>query len=150
MPELSFILSLAWKCERCKITPTLLFALQESTEKSGYLLKMGSQVKMWKRRWFVLRNGQIMYYKSPVSHWDNVYSCVKAQKEGWLQNEFQIGSTGRRGSHGQAFPKMPCRVLCLTHRLNHGFCAQAVKLFVVAVSRCWMVIHKGRSLTPTA
>lgn len=49
---------------------TLLFALQESMEKSGYLLKMGSQVKMWKRRWFVLRNGQIMYYKSPVSHWD--------------------------------------------------------------------------------
>uniref|UniRef100_A0A8B9G7K7 Pleckstrin homology, MyTH4 and FERM domain containing H1 n=1 Tax=Amazona collaria TaxID=241587 RepID=A0A8B9G7K7_9PSIT len=33
--------------------------------KSGYLLKMGNQVKMWKRRWFVLRNRQIMYYKSP-------------------------------------------------------------------------------------
>ncbi|XP_064368556.1 pleckstrin homology domain-containing family H member 1 isoform X2 [Dromaius novaehollandiae] len=37
----------------------------EPMEKSGYLLKMGSQMKMWKRRWFVLRNGQIMYYKSP-------------------------------------------------------------------------------------
>uniref|UniRef100_A0A8C2YF41 Pleckstrin homology, MyTH4 and FERM domain containing H1 n=1 Tax=Coturnix japonica TaxID=93934 RepID=A0A8C2YF41_COTJA len=37
----------------------------EPMEKSGYLLKMGSQVKMWKRRWFVLRNRQIMYYKSP-------------------------------------------------------------------------------------
>uniref|UniRef100_A0A8D0HB55 Pleckstrin homology, MyTH4 and FERM domain containing H1 n=1 Tax=Sphenodon punctatus TaxID=8508 RepID=A0A8D0HB55_SPHPU len=37
----------------------------EPLEKSGYLLKMGSQVKTWKRRWFVLRNGQIMYYKSP-------------------------------------------------------------------------------------
>ncbi|XP_025940343.1 pleckstrin homology domain-containing family H member 1 [Apteryx rowi] len=37
----------------------------EPVEKSGYLLKMDSQVKMWKRRWFVLRNGQIMYYKSP-------------------------------------------------------------------------------------
>ncbi|XP_074853311.1 pleckstrin homology domain-containing family H member 1 [Carettochelys insculpta] len=37
----------------------------EPMEKSGYLLKMGSQVKIWKRRWFVLRNGQIMYYKSP-------------------------------------------------------------------------------------
>uniref|UniRef100_A0A8C3LK34 Pleckstrin homology, MyTH4 and FERM domain containing H1 n=1 Tax=Chrysolophus pictus TaxID=9089 RepID=A0A8C3LK34_CHRPC len=37
----------------------------EPIEKSGYLLKMGSQVKMWKRRWFVLRNRQIMYYKSP-------------------------------------------------------------------------------------
>uniref|UniRef100_A0A3Q2Q4X7 Pleckstrin homology domain containing, family H (with MyTH4 domain) member 1 n=1 Tax=Fundulus heteroclitus TaxID=8078 RepID=A0A3Q2Q4X7_FUNHE len=34
-------------------------------EKSGYLLKMGSQVKAWKRRWFVLRNGEILYYKSP-------------------------------------------------------------------------------------
>ncbi|KAB1278378.1 Pleckstrin homology domain-containing family H member 1 [Camelus dromedarius] len=39
--------------------------LQESLEKSGYLLKMGSRVKTWKRRWFVLRQGQIMYYKSP-------------------------------------------------------------------------------------
>ncbi|XP_066550229.1 pleckstrin homology domain-containing family H member 1 isoform X2 [Amia ocellicauda] len=37
----------------------------EPLEKSGYLLKMGSQVKVWKRRWFVLRNGEIMYYKSP-------------------------------------------------------------------------------------
>ncbi|ELK32555.1 Pleckstrin like proteiny domain-containing family H member 1 [Myotis davidii] len=38
---------------------------QESLEKSGYLLKMGSRVKTWKRRWFVLRQGQILYYKSP-------------------------------------------------------------------------------------
>jgi len=38
----------------------------ESLEKSGYLLKLGSRVKTWKRRWFVLRQGQIMYYKSPV------------------------------------------------------------------------------------
>ncbi|XP_043930047.1 pleckstrin homology domain-containing family H member 1-like [Protopterus annectens] len=37
----------------------------ESLEKSGYLLKMGSKVKTWKRRWFVLRNGEMMYYKSP-------------------------------------------------------------------------------------
>ncbi|KAH0620714.1 hypothetical protein JD844_021414 [Phrynosoma platyrhinos] len=37
----------------------------ELLEKSGYLLKLGDQVKAWKRRWFVLRNGQIMYYKSP-------------------------------------------------------------------------------------
>ncbi|XP_039597638.1 pleckstrin homology domain-containing family H member 1 isoform X2 [Polypterus senegalus] len=37
----------------------------EPLEKSGYLLKMGSQVKAWKRRWFVLRNGEILYYKSP-------------------------------------------------------------------------------------
>lgn len=40
---------------------------QEVLEKSGYLLKMGSRVKAWKRRWFILRNGEILYYKSPVS-----------------------------------------------------------------------------------
>ncbi|XP_036449275.1 LOW QUALITY PROTEIN: pleckstrin homology domain-containing family H member 1 [Colossoma macropomum] len=37
----------------------------ETLEKSGYLLKMGSQVKAWKRRWFILRNGEILYFKSP-------------------------------------------------------------------------------------
>uniref|UniRef100_A0A672Q246 Pleckstrin homology domain-containing family H member 1 n=1 Tax=Sinocyclocheilus grahami TaxID=75366 RepID=A0A672Q246_SINGR len=37
----------------------------ETLEKTGYLLKMGSQVKAWKRRWFILRNGEILYYKSP-------------------------------------------------------------------------------------
>ena len=40
---------------------------QEVLEKCGYLLKMGNQVKAWKRRWFILRNGGILYYKSPVS-----------------------------------------------------------------------------------
>ncbi|KAK7142063.1 hypothetical protein R3I94_011682 [Phoxinus phoxinus] len=38
---------------------------QETLEKTGYLLKMGSQVKAWKRRWFILKNGEILYYKSP-------------------------------------------------------------------------------------
>ncbi|TRY91773.1 hypothetical protein DNTS_023736 [Danionella cerebrum] len=37
----------------------------ETLEKTGYLLKMGSQVKAWKRRWFILRNGELLYYKSP-------------------------------------------------------------------------------------
>ncbi|XP_032882543.1 pleckstrin homology domain-containing family H member 1 [Amblyraja radiata] len=37
----------------------------EPLEKSGYLLKMGGQVRTWKRRWFMLRNSEILYYKSP-------------------------------------------------------------------------------------
>uniref|UniRef100_A0A8C6PGV7 Pleckstrin homology domain containing, family H (with MyTH4 domain) member 1 n=1 Tax=Nothobranchius furzeri TaxID=105023 RepID=A0A8C6PGV7_NOTFU len=40
-------------------------SLKETLEKSGYLLKMSSQVNAWKRRWFILRNGEILYYKSP-------------------------------------------------------------------------------------
>uniref|UniRef100_A0A4W3GX67 Pleckstrin homology, MyTH4 and FERM domain containing H2 n=1 Tax=Callorhinchus milii TaxID=7868 RepID=A0A4W3GX67_CALMI len=38
---------------------------QEPLEKSGYLLKMGGKVKTWKRRWFVLKGGELLYYKSP-------------------------------------------------------------------------------------
>ncbi|XP_032095324.1 pleckstrin homology domain-containing family H member 2 isoform X2 [Sapajus apella] len=37
----------------------------EPLEKSGYLLKMSGKVKSWKRRWFVLKGGELLYYKSP-------------------------------------------------------------------------------------
>ncbi|XP_035301239.1 pleckstrin homology domain-containing family H member 2 isoform X2 [Cricetulus griseus] len=37
----------------------------ELLEKSGYLLKMSGKVKTWKRRWFVLKGGELLYYKSP-------------------------------------------------------------------------------------
>ncbi|XP_064014476.1 pleckstrin homology domain-containing family H member 2 isoform X3 [Pogoniulus pusillus] len=37
----------------------------EPLEKSGYLLKMGGKVKTWKRQWFVLKGGELLYYKSP-------------------------------------------------------------------------------------
>lgn len=36
----------------------------DTLEKFGYLSKLGGKVKMWKRRWFVLRNGELFYYKS--------------------------------------------------------------------------------------
>lgn len=33
--------------------------------RGGYLTKQGSQVKNWKQRWFTLRDGQLMYFRSP-------------------------------------------------------------------------------------
>ncbi|KAL6072071.1 Phosphatidylinositol-3,4,5-trisphosphate 3-phosphatase [Balamuthia mandrillaris] len=33
--------------------------------KSGYLIKQGHRVKNWKRRWFVLNNNTLSYFKSP-------------------------------------------------------------------------------------
>ncbi|GLV35231.1 uncharacterized protein CBL_01620 [Carabus blaptoides fortunei] len=36
----------------------------ESLEKSGHLAKLGGKLKTWRKRWFVLKNGILMYWKS--------------------------------------------------------------------------------------
>lgn len=38
--------------------------MSNSIEKAGYLNKMGSRTKSWKRRWFSLKDDQLSYYKS--------------------------------------------------------------------------------------
>uniref|UniRef100_A0A8C9SIV6 Pleckstrin homology domain containing, family H (with MyTH4 domain) member 1 n=1 Tax=Scleropages formosus TaxID=113540 RepID=A0A8C9SIV6_SCLFO len=48
-----------------KVQRTSSYSCESPLEKSGYLLKMGSRVKAWKRRWFVLKNSEMLYYKSP-------------------------------------------------------------------------------------
>lgn len=66
---------------------------------------------MWKRRWFVLRNRQIMYYKSPVSHRDT-YLCEEAQKEGWLLNWFQT-ALAECAAVAKLTTKHPVREFCV-------------------------------------
>ena len=39
---------------------------KESLEKSGYLTKLGGKLKTWRKRWFVLKNGTLTYWKSSV------------------------------------------------------------------------------------
>ncbi|XP_020901839.1 pleckstrin homology domain-containing family H member 1 isoform X2 [Exaiptasia diaphana] len=34
--------------------------------KEGFLTKLGGRIKNWKRRWFVLEDGKLYYYKSPT------------------------------------------------------------------------------------
>ncbi|XP_052123012.1 uncharacterized protein CG43867 isoform X4 [Frankliniella occidentalis] len=36
----------------------------ESLEKSGHLAKLGGKLKTWRKRWFVLKNGILTYWKS--------------------------------------------------------------------------------------
>ena len=40
---------------------------EKSLEKSGYLTKLGGRIKTWKRRYFVLKNSTLSYWKSHVS-----------------------------------------------------------------------------------
>ncbi|XP_043480966.1 uncharacterized protein CG43867 isoform X5 [Leptopilina heterotoma] len=37
---------------------------QESLEKAGQLAKLGGKLKTWRKRWFVLKNGVLTYWKS--------------------------------------------------------------------------------------
>ncbi|GAB1866806.1 PH domain-containing protein [Camponotus japonicus] len=37
---------------------------QESLEKTGHLAKLGGKLKTWRKRWFVLKNGVLTYWKS--------------------------------------------------------------------------------------
>ncbi|XP_055841558.1 uncharacterized protein CG43867 isoform X4 [Episyrphus balteatus] len=36
----------------------------ESLEKAGHLAKLGGKLKTWRKRWFVLKNGSLTYWKS--------------------------------------------------------------------------------------
>lgn len=47
-----------------RIPPTRISSKRESLEKSGYLTKLGGKLKTWRRRWFVLKNGVLSYYKT--------------------------------------------------------------------------------------
>lgn len=40
--------------------------VQEDQRKEGYLTKLGGRVKNWKKRWFVLSDGKLYYYKTEV------------------------------------------------------------------------------------
>jgi hypothetical protein len=55
---------------------------QEPITMQGYLTKQGKVVKNWKRRWFVLQESRLFYYKTPtvsyclfVSSFCSVFVC---------------------------------------------------------------------------
>jgi hypothetical protein len=39
---------------------------EKMLEKSGYLTKLGGKLKSWHKRYFVLKNGGLSYWKSQV------------------------------------------------------------------------------------
>uniref|UniRef100_A0A671K538 Pleckstrin homology domain-containing family H member 2-like n=1 Tax=Sinocyclocheilus anshuiensis TaxID=1608454 RepID=A0A671K538_9TELE len=75
----------------------------ESMEKSGYLLKMvKTWKKTWKRHWFVLKDGELLYYKSP--------SDVIRKPQG--QIELNACSTIARGDGKQMLQVVTGKSVC--------------------------------------
>ncbi|XP_048061581.1 LOW QUALITY PROTEIN: pleckstrin homology domain-containing family H member 2 [Megalobrama amblycephala] len=75
----------------------------ESMEKSGYLLKMvKTWKKTWKRHWFVLKDGELLYYKSP--------SDVIHKPQG--QIELNACSTIARGDGKQMLQVVTGKIVC--------------------------------------
>ena len=57
--------------------------LQDTLEKCGYLSQLSGKVKTWRRRFFVLRNGELFFYKSQVGPAELV-DCLAVWLVGWL------------------------------------------------------------------
>ena len=47
-------------------SPRRVGTAEKALEKTGYLTKLGGKIKSWKRRYFVLKNGTLSYWKSQV------------------------------------------------------------------------------------
>jgi hypothetical protein len=41
---------------------------EKAVEKSGYLTKLGGKLKSWHKRYFLLKNGSLSYWKSQVTY----------------------------------------------------------------------------------
>ena len=97
--------------------------VQEVLEKSGYLLKMGSQIKAWKRRWFILRNGEILYYKSPVRN---------ALSHSLCRTLTLTLSLSHTHSHTLSV------TLSLSHSLSHSICHTLTHTLSVFFEQAWL------------
>ena len=84
---------------------------EKSLEKSGYLTKLGGRIKTWKRRYFVLKNSTLSYWKSHVSLFTFTTSNGHRRRSGvglhyslWGNNEEIAGNcqTQNRSSQKQA------------------------------------------------
>lgn len=65
----------------------------EILEKSGYLTKLGGRLKTWRRRWFVLKDGVLSYYKCQ----SDVNKC-KPRAQIILDKSCRVSTAGDSGT----------------------------------------------------
>ena len=96
---------------------------EKALEKSGYLTKLGGKIKSWRKRYFVLKNGTLSYWKSQVSS-----ACAPGfklcQKLLYIVHTIQHSLTKKKlererfscngtSSKHCNFPGLFCKVWCL-------------------------------------
>lgn len=64
--------------------------------KSGYLMKKGERRKAWKKRWFVLRGGQVAMYKN-----DKVSPVVRSRNDSTADPGFSPKGVPPAASHSR-------------------------------------------------
>lgn len=58
-------------------------------DKSGHLAKLGGKLKTWRRRFFVLSNGKLRYWKTQVNNLDYSYYYLMANRFSFKLNHFE-------------------------------------------------------------
>eukprot|EP00762_Andalucia_godoyi_P001320 ANDGO_04778.mRNA.2 Ankyrin repeat len=67
----------------------------------GWLTKEGRVVKSWKKRWFVLRAGRIMYFKQPNDPVESLKGCLHLKACEVFKDDSYAGSTEDGDSDGE-------------------------------------------------
>ena len=81
---------------------------EKALEKSGYLTKLGGKIKSWRKRYFVLKNGTLSYWKSQHDSHRKAQgiilldgSCRVSRAE--AANTFEIVSRSESGTGGKTY-----------------------------------------------
>merc|ERR1719264_741620 len=81
---------------------------EKALEKSGYLTKLGGKIKSWRKRYFVLKNGTLSYWKSQHDSHRKAQgiivldeSCRVSRAE--ATNTFETASPSESGTGGKTY-----------------------------------------------
>ncbi|KAF0289062.1 uncharacterized protein FJT64_012623 [Amphibalanus amphitrite] len=67
----------------------------KALERSGYLTKLSGKLKTWRKRWFVLKDGSLMYWKSKASSHD----VSRKAPQGEISLDERCRVTRQEGAH---------------------------------------------------
>ena len=82
----------------------------DELEKSGYLTKLSGKLKTWRKRWFVLKNGTLSYWKSQVCRTAITSGAIFGHTNAQFFPPLFVQSDAGRKAQGQIPLDDSCRV----------------------------------------